>query len=66
MIEQIMKQVSFPSICLRSLAAAAGGFFVAPAAAACPPGALGVARTLEVGTSGGLQVGLKNYQRTLE
>ncbi|MGQ0446413.1 MAG: polysaccharide deacetylase family protein, partial [Beijerinckiaceae bacterium] len=34
-------------------------------AAACPPAALGVARTLEVGTSGGLQVGLKTYPRTL-
>jgi len=54
-----MKQLSFRSICGRSPAAAAGVFFLAPVAAACPPEALGVARTLEVGTSGGLQVGLK-------
>ncbi|PZR80759.1 MAG: polysaccharide deacetylase [Hyphomicrobiales bacterium] len=60
-----MKRLSFRSICVRSLAAAAGVFFVAPVAAACPPEALGVARTLEVGTSGGLQVGLKTYPRTL-
>jgi peptidoglycan/xylan/chitin deacetylase (PgdA/CDA1 family) len=65
MSDQIMKLISFHSICVRSLAAAAGGFFVAPGAAACPPAALGVARTLEVGTSGGLQVGLKTYPRTL-
>ncbi|MGH6822779.1 MAG: polysaccharide deacetylase family protein [Methylocella sp.] len=65
MIEQITKRLSFRSICVRSLAAAAAIFFVAPAAAACPPEALGVARTLEVGTSGGLQVGLKTYPRSL-
>jgi peptidoglycan/xylan/chitin deacetylase (PgdA/CDA1 family) len=65
MIEGIMKRLSFRSICVRSLAAAAGFFFVAQAAAACPPEALGVAHTLEVGTSGGLQVGLKTYPRTL-
>src|SRR5262249_26575953 len=47
------------------LAAAAGVFCLAPVAAACPPEALGVARTLEVGTSGGLQMGLKTYPRTL-
>jgi hypothetical protein len=58
MIEQITKRVSFRSICVRSPAAAVGVFFLAPvAAAACPPEALGVARTMEVGTSGGLQVG---------
>ena len=61
MIEQIIKQLSFRSICVRALAAAAGVFFLAPVAAACPPEALGVGRTLEVGTSGGLQVGLKTY-----
>jgi len=60
-----MKQLSFRSICGRSPAAAAGVFFLAPVAAACPPEALGVARTLEVGTSGGLQVGLKTYPRSL-
>src|SRR3984893_9185510 len=60
-----MKQLSFRSICVRSLTAAAGVFFLAPVAAACPPEALGVARTLEVGTSGGLQVGLKTYPRSL-
>ncbi len=60
-----MTLLSFRSLCVRSLAAAAGGFFVAPMAAACPLEALGVARTLEVGTSGGLQVGLKTYPRTL-
>jgi peptidoglycan/xylan/chitin deacetylase (PgdA/CDA1 family) len=65
MIEQIMKLLSFPSICVHPLAAAAGVFFVAPVAAACPPKALGVARTLELGTTGGLQVGLKTYPRTL-
>ena len=60
-----MQRLSFRSICVRSLAAAAGVSFLAPAAAACPPEALGVARTLEVGTSGGLQVGLKTYPRSL-
>jgi len=41
---------------------------LAPAAApatACPPEALGVARTIEIGTQGGLQVGLKTYPRSL-
>jgi peptidoglycan-N-acetylglucosamine deacetylase len=65
MIEQIMKLVSFRSFCVRSLAATTGAISAAPMAAACPPEALGVARTLEVGTSGGLQVGLKTYPRTL-
>jgi peptidoglycan-N-acetylglucosamine deacetylase len=65
MTEQIMKRFSFRSICVGSLAAA-GVLFLAPVAAACPPDALGVARTLEVGTSGGLQVGLKTYPRSLE
>ena len=60
-----MKRLSFCSICVRLLAAAAGVFFLAPVAAACPPEALGVARTLEVGTSGGLQAGLKTYPRSL-
>ena len=64
MIEQIMKLLSFRSICVHPLASA-GVFFLAPVAAACPPEALGVARTLEVGTSGGLQVGLKTYPRSL-
>ena len=64
MIEQIMKRLSFRSICVHPLAGA-GVFFLAPVAAACPPEALGVARTLEVGTSGGLQVGLKTYPRSL-
>ncbi|MGH6836985.1 MAG: polysaccharide deacetylase family protein [Methylocella sp.] len=59
-----MKRHSSRSICVHPLAAA-GVFFLAPAAAACPPEALGVARTLEVGTSGGLQVGLKTYPRSL-
>ncbi|MGH6846686.1 MAG: polysaccharide deacetylase family protein [Methylocella sp.] len=65
MNEQIVKRLSFRSICLRSLAAAAGVVFLAPMAAACQPEALGVARTFEVGTSGGLQVGLKTYPRSL-
>jgi len=65
MIEQITKRVSFRSICVHPLAAAAGVFFVVPVAAACPPEALGVSRALEVGTRGGLQVGLKTYPRTL-
>jgi peptidoglycan-N-acetylglucosamine deacetylase len=34
-------------------------------ATACPPDALGVFRTIEVGTQGGLQVGLKTYPQTL-
>jgi peptidoglycan-N-acetylglucosamine deacetylase len=63
MIEQIMNRLR--SICVRSLAAAAGVIFLAPVAAACPPDALGIARTLEVGTTGGLQVGLKTYPRSL-
>ena len=65
MIAQFMKRLSFRSICMHPLAAAAGVFFLAPVAAACPPEALGVARTLEVGTRGGLQVGLKTYPRSL-
>jgi len=43
-------------------------FLLAPAAAhskSCPPEALGVARTIEVGTRGGIQVGLKTYPRSL-
>lgn len=43
-------------------------FLLVPAAAyssSCPPEALGVARTIEVGTQGGLQVGLKTYPQTL-
>ncbi|HUB63127.1 MAG TPA: polysaccharide deacetylase family protein [Methylocella sp.] len=47
---------------------AASVFLLAPAAAfaaACLPDALGVARTIEVGTQGGLQVGLKSYPRSL-
>src|SRR3984893_3161530 len=59
-----MKRLSFRSICVHPLAGA-GVFFLAPVAAACPPEALGVARTVEVGTSGGLQVGLKTYPRSL-
>jgi peptidoglycan-N-acetylglucosamine deacetylase len=65
MIEQITKRLWFRPICVHSLAAAAGVFCLAPVAAACPPEALGVSRTLEVGTSGGLQMGLKTYPRTL-
>src|ERR1700732_3301454 len=60
-----MKQLSFRSICVRSSAAAAGIFFLAPVAAACPPEALGGARTLEGGASGGPPVGLKTYPRSL-
>jgi peptidoglycan-N-acetylglucosamine deacetylase len=60
-----MQPLSFHSICVHPLAAAAGVFFLAPLAAACPPETLGVARTLEVGTRGGLQVGLKTYPQTL-
>jgi peptidoglycan/xylan/chitin deacetylase (PgdA/CDA1 family) len=65
MIEQIMTRLSFRSICVRSLAAASGVFSLAPVATACSPEALGVSRTLEVGTRGGLQVGLKTYPQSL-
>ncbi len=65
MIAQIMTRLSFRSICVRSLAAASGVFSLAPVATACSPEALGVSRTLEVGTRGGLQVGLKTYPQTL-
>jgi len=34
-------------------------------AAACPPDALGVARVMQVGTVGGLEIGLKSYPHTL-
>ena len=34
-------------------------------AAPCPEDALGVSRTLEIGTSGGLQIGLKTYPQSL-
>ncbi|HEY8032082.1 MAG TPA: polysaccharide deacetylase family protein [Methylocella sp.] len=60
-----MRQICFRSIGVHPLAAAAGAVFLGSGAAACPPQALGVARTLEVGTSGGLQVGLKTYPQTL-
>lgn len=65
MIAQIMTRLSFRSICVRSVAAASGVFSLAPVATACSPEALGVSRTLEVGTRGGLQVGLKTYPQTL-
>ncbi len=35
-------------------------------AAPCPPDALGTSRVLEVGSSGGLQIGLKTYPQTLQ
>ncbi|HMF06012.1 MAG TPA: polysaccharide deacetylase family protein [Methylocella sp.] len=53
------------TIVVQSLAAVA---IVAPTgvcAAPCPPDALGVSRILEIGTSGGLQIGLKSYPQTL-
>jgi len=37
----------------------------APASAACGPNALGTTRIVEVGTEGGLEVGLKTYPRTI-
>lgn len=47
-------------------AAGAALLLLAPARAApCPPDALGVSRTIEIGTAGGLQVGLKTYPRSL-
>ncbi len=64
-VEQIMTRLSCRSIWVRSLAAASGVSFLAPAATACSPEALGVSRTLEVGTRGGLQVGLKTYPQSL-
>lgn len=45
-----------------------GGLFFNPVdtnAQPCVPGALGIARTIEIGTEGGLQVGLRSYPRTL-
>jgi len=36
------------------------------AAIACPADALGTSRTLEIGSEGGLQVGLKTYPQTLQ
>jgi len=35
-------------------------------ALACPAGALGTSRTIEIGSEGGLQVGLKTYPQTLQ
>jgi len=44
-----------------------GLFGLLPATAcACPAAALGTSRTLEIGTEGGLQVGLKTYPQTLQ
>jgi peptidoglycan/xylan/chitin deacetylase (PgdA/CDA1 family) len=66
-IEQIMK-LPFRFTCAELFAAAASVVPVTPTSvhcAPCPPEALGVARTFEVGTSGGLQVGLKTYPRSL-
>jgi peptidoglycan/xylan/chitin deacetylase (PgdA/CDA1 family) len=48
------------AICLIGLAA-----WSAPALASCPPGALGVSRTLHLSTRGGFKVGLKTYPETL-
>jgi len=50
------------SMAWQSSVVATSVFLLAPAAAHskhCPPEALGVARTIEVGTKGGIQVGLK-------
>ena len=38
----------------------------APVARACPPNALGVTRTLVLGTKGGFAVGLKSYPQSLD
>jgi len=56
------------SMAWQSSVVATSVFLLAPAAAhskLCPPEALGVARTIEVGTKGGIQVGLKTYPRSL-
>ena len=63
-----MKRPPFRFTCAELFAAAASVVPFTPTSvhcAPCPPEALGVARTLEVGTSGGLQVGLKTYPRSL-
>ncbi len=52
-------------ILVQCLAAGAMIASAAVRAEPCPPDALGVSRILEIGTSGGLQIGLKTYPQTL-
>jgi peptidoglycan/xylan/chitin deacetylase (PgdA/CDA1 family) len=51
-------------ICLALIALTIGASGPGPAAA-CPPDALGTSRVVEVGTQGGLEVGLKTYPQTI-
>jgi len=67
MFELAVLRVLFRSICMHTVAAASLSLFapVVAQAAPCPPDSLGVSRTLEVGTTGGLQVGFKTYPQSL-
>lgn len=66
MTRQIVNRRFLRSLCARLLAA---GIFLLETVAAycvpCPPDALGTSRTIEIGTSGGLQVGLRTYPQSL-
>jgi peptidoglycan/xylan/chitin deacetylase (PgdA/CDA1 family) len=64
MIGQIMKR-HIRIILAQALAANAILASGAVGAAPCLPDALGVSRVLEIGTFGGLQIGLKTYPRSL-
>ena len=52
-------------ILVQTLAASTMIASAAVRAAPCPPDTLGVSRIVEIGTSGGLQIGLKTYPQTL-
>jgi peptidoglycan/xylan/chitin deacetylase (PgdA/CDA1 family) len=64
MVVQTLKQqlrISLAQFLVFSATLAAAG----TQAATCPQNALGVSRVLEIGASGGLQIGLKTYPRSL-
>ncbi|MCI0465454.1 MAG: polysaccharide deacetylase family protein [Beijerinckiaceae bacterium] len=67
MIGQIMKVHLI--LCILTLPLAGGALLASAGAApgaACPPEALGTGRVLEIGTAGGLQIGLKTYPQSLD
>jgi peptidoglycan-N-acetylglucosamine deacetylase len=65
MTDQIMKRrihiILVQTFAAGAIILASGG----ARAASCPPDALGISRILEIGTSGGLQIGLKTYPQSL-
>jgi peptidoglycan-N-acetylglucosamine deacetylase len=67
MFRQIMTRDLFRILSVRAFAATILLSFwpLAADCESCPPEALGTSRTMEVGTAGGVQVGLKTYPQTL-